>query len=357
MALPASGQISINDIKGEFGGVAPDNTNEYYRGGPYVTENNTGIPASGQIALSDFHGAINQITKIVSVNVDNLVLSDLFTELEWTSSAPKFIQINTGVTVGSVSSGTVSCRSGTTVNSNPMGGTLTLINNGYIYGAGGAANGGNGGHAFQAEIAMSVDNLNGRIYSGGGGGGKGGNGESSYYYPENVNWKGSSAPPYYNFHWQYWGGELWWNGTRITFDYNNPIPSPFNSGGYAYEKGANYSTSGSFYYAYVRRRWQNAIAGGAGGNGGQGQGSNQAQTNGAGGVIVNPGGDGGAGGNGGGWGVAGGAGAHGEDNSNTYYIATVGRTLGAGGGAAGNAVVGNANITWVNIGDRIGAIS
>lgn len=58
MTLPSSGQLSINDIAGEFGGSTPHALSEYYRGGPLVPDSatNSGIPASGQIAIGDFYG-------------------------------------------------------------------------------------------------------------------------------------------------------------------------------------------------------------------------------------------------------------------------------------------------------------
>ena len=48
MALPASGQISLNDIQTELGGSNPISISEYYSVG--------GLPASGQISFSDFYG-------------------------------------------------------------------------------------------------------------------------------------------------------------------------------------------------------------------------------------------------------------------------------------------------------------
>ena len=63
MALPGSGQLSINDIVGEFGGSAPHALSEYYRGGSLVPDSatNSGVPTSGQIKISDFYGAANQL--------------------------------------------------------------------------------------------------------------------------------------------------------------------------------------------------------------------------------------------------------------------------------------------------------
>jgi hypothetical protein len=57
MTLPASGTISMSQIKTEFSG--PNNLTAYYRSGTYVpnTPANAAIPASGTIKLTDFYGA------------------------------------------------------------------------------------------------------------------------------------------------------------------------------------------------------------------------------------------------------------------------------------------------------------
>ena len=68
MALPSSGTITINDIVTEFGGDAPHALSEYYRGGSYVTSNNTDVPTSGTIALSDFYGASKGMTGTNTAN-------------------------------------------------------------------------------------------------------------------------------------------------------------------------------------------------------------------------------------------------------------------------------------------------
>lgn len=60
MPLPTSGQISINDLRNEFGNTpGDDRLSEYYRGGSYVSWNNSNVPTSGQISLNDFRGAQN----------------------------------------------------------------------------------------------------------------------------------------------------------------------------------------------------------------------------------------------------------------------------------------------------------
>jgi len=54
MALPSSGQLSLNDIAAEFGGTTPHALSEYYGAAP-------GIPGSGTISIGDFYGASNQL--------------------------------------------------------------------------------------------------------------------------------------------------------------------------------------------------------------------------------------------------------------------------------------------------------
>lgn len=63
MALPASGVISLAQIRAEFGGAAPDSLSEYYKGGAYVSASDTApnVPASGQISLSNFYGAAKNV--------------------------------------------------------------------------------------------------------------------------------------------------------------------------------------------------------------------------------------------------------------------------------------------------------
>lgn len=59
MPIQTSGTIRITDIVNEFGGSAPHNMSEYYRGGsrvPNIPVNNN-IPTSGRINLADFYGA------------------------------------------------------------------------------------------------------------------------------------------------------------------------------------------------------------------------------------------------------------------------------------------------------------
>jgi len=67
MALPASGVLSLDDIQTEFGGTNPIGMSEYYRGGSFVTDNNTSVPTSGEISVSDFYSTVKAKTVIYEV--------------------------------------------------------------------------------------------------------------------------------------------------------------------------------------------------------------------------------------------------------------------------------------------------
>lgn len=59
MTLPSSGALSLNDVRGEFGGPSSNvAVNSYYRNGTYVynVTKNLGVPTSGQIDFNDFYG-------------------------------------------------------------------------------------------------------------------------------------------------------------------------------------------------------------------------------------------------------------------------------------------------------------
>lgn len=59
MTLPSSGALSLNDVRGEFGGPSSNVAiNSYYRNGSFVynVTKNTSVPTSGQIQFNDFYG-------------------------------------------------------------------------------------------------------------------------------------------------------------------------------------------------------------------------------------------------------------------------------------------------------------
>ena len=59
MALQSSGNISLVDIRNEFGALFDNNLTDFYRGGSYVPNilDNFAVPTSGTIKLTDFYGA------------------------------------------------------------------------------------------------------------------------------------------------------------------------------------------------------------------------------------------------------------------------------------------------------------
>lgn len=61
MALPASGTMTVDMIRNEFGGSNPFSISQYYRGGGRVPNSaaNSNIPTSGTISFSNFYGASN----------------------------------------------------------------------------------------------------------------------------------------------------------------------------------------------------------------------------------------------------------------------------------------------------------
>lgn len=117
----------------------------------------------------------------IAANTNNYNLRAAAVAAGWPTGIPlqATVTINSGVVVGSASTGTVAFDTGVTF---PVGTILSLINNGTIAGAGGnggysapntnATNGAPGGPAVTAQQAISITN-NGTIGGGGGGGGGG----------------------------------------------------------------------------------------------------------------------------------------------------------------------------------------
>lgn len=69
MALPSSGQLSLSDIQGEFGGSAPISLSEYYDAA-------SGVPASGEITVSDFYGKANAVYMAASGGSSTVDIGD-----------------------------------------------------------------------------------------------------------------------------------------------------------------------------------------------------------------------------------------------------------------------------------------
>ncbi len=319
MPLPVSGPISFNAINVELGvaGTTTASLNQT----SYRTL--AGVP-SGTISLSNFYGKANQFNLTISTNQTNANLRTLALNAGWNGTSKVVATINSGVYVSSNSTGTP----GLTI-SGSFPNTVSLINNGYIIGmggVGGAGSGRSGGvYTFTGAVAGSngsagglallvstpVSITNNSTIGGGGGGGGGGRG------------------------------------------YVNQI-----SEGIAYEAVGGGGGGGG-------RGGATNVSGGAGGAiGTTQQGTSRVGTTGGTGTSGGAGGggaggyirasfSGGAGGAGGSWGAGGSSGSSGVG---TYYDA-VGLGGPYSGGAAGAAVSGNGNITWVATGTRLGAIS
>lgn len=169
MALQASGPISFSQLQAEFGGANPISLSEYYRGGSYVTGNNTNVPTSGQVRAGNFYGAVKQFAFTIASNYSTPQnLRTLAIAAGWNQSDYLLVTNN-----AIISSNTTGSAALTISGSFPNG--VAFVNNGYVVGMGG--NGGNygqaggaGGVALSVQSAASVTN-NGVLAGGGGGGG------------------------------------------------------------------------------------------------------------------------------------------------------------------------------------------
>jgi hypothetical protein len=222
---------------------------------------------------------------------------------------------------------------GLNIGSFPSGRTVTLINNGYISGAGGAGGtawrdyesgstpvaptaGGPALYCVTSGFILKINNAN-TIRGGGGGGGYGPVGSGSYYYE------------YYDF-----------EGNLISGSYSGAAGGGGGGGGQGTQGGAGGGFGSS-----------------AGASGSSGTAGNSSSGGGGGGSVVNNDGfTGGAGGAGGSWGSSGSSGLAPPDPQNGYT--PIGYAYGpSAGGAGGAATVGNSYVTWLATGTRYGTIS
>lgn len=293
MALPGSGPMSLAQLQTEFGGSNPVSLSEYYRGGAYVTANNTGVPVSGQVSLSQFYGAVRQFAFTISTNYSTPQnLRDLALAAGWNGS--DFLLATNSAILSSNSTATAAL---TISGSFPNG--VSFINNSYILGMGGRGGdttsvGSAGGPALLVASAATVTN-NGTLAGGGGGGGAG----------------------------VYWA----WNG------FSRSMAGSGGASGLTAAAGGLNPSSGVGGSAYPSS---------------DSNGDGIYETPGAsfnwgwGGRLSSPGGRGGN------WGSAGDAGGTVDGNYNYSGYA---------GGAGGAAVSGNSNVTWVATGTRYGALA
>lgn len=158
MALPASGQISLNDVNVELGnsGTAQIDMNSAAVRGLF------GI-SSGEIEMSDGYGKANAFTFTISSNTQEANLSTLATAAGWNGSSLVEVTVSSGVYLWSDNT----ANPGLLVNT-----PCTITNYGNIIGKGGDSSAGVGGPAIEiTSSGVTVTNSSGAYIAGGGGGG------------------------------------------------------------------------------------------------------------------------------------------------------------------------------------------
>jgi len=170
MTLASSGTISIGgstptrSINLELGLSATANSSI----GQASFRTLAGVP-SGAISLSNFYGKSNRaaLSYTYSANTANASLNVTTISGYVAGTSDITITVNSGVYLYS----TTTAGSGLTLTGGTTGDTITLVNNGYIMGQGGAGNSGAGGPALSLGFPITINNTNPVAYIGGGGGG------------------------------------------------------------------------------------------------------------------------------------------------------------------------------------------
>jgi len=337
MALPGSGQITLNQVNVELGlsGTAQIGMNDS------AVRTLFGI-ASGEIEMSDGYGKANEFTLTISSNTQEANLATLASSAGWNGSSALVCNINSNIYVWSDNTS----NAGLLLTGNFPGG-VTVNNSGLIIGRGGNSGRSNNdsgatysaaGNAIviSSSSSVTINNNSGAYIAGGGGGGSpdaggGGAGGGS-----------GGANGEYNFAYGGQGGAVGQSGANGN--------DPYNAGGpIAYGGGAGGGGGGKDSGGRLRRgAGGGRILPGTGGAGGAGN----VGAGGSGGSAGNAGSAGGynsywagGGGGGGGWGAGGGSG----------YKAFLPPTYSAGGNA-GKAIEDNgSSYTLSNSGTIYGA--
>jgi hypothetical protein len=323
MTLPSAGQIALDQVNTELNKTSSTTT----------SLNDTDVrtlfakpTANSIISMQDGYGKSNVFN--YTINASTAAATDLRSFLisnGWNGTSKVNLTINSGVYVYGVISGGTTYAAMTISGSFPNG--INIINNGSIVGASGTGGNGAGigpyngtagqpgGTAIVALSAVTITN-NGVIGGGGGGGGGG----RAYQVNISSGGKGGGTTDWVAAGGGGGGGQ----GGRILDTSGAAGPA-----GGAYNLPASIGGTGTLTSA------------GTGGNGSNNTPYLGATYNGS----QNRGGNGG---------TLGTAGLGGNGFAISNYSSFWGPTA---GGAAGSAVVGNANISWLATGTRYGAIS
>ena len=167
MPLPASGQITLNQVNVELG-----ISGTTQRGLGDSTTRTLFDVASGQIAMSNGYGKANTFTLNISSHTADVNVSSAATAAGWDGSVELFVNIASSVYCYATSLAATTGQ-GLLVNT-----ACTVTNSGYIIGKGGRGGGRNwpnhGGTAIRITASgVVVVNNSGAYIAGGGGGGNG----------------------------------------------------------------------------------------------------------------------------------------------------------------------------------------
>lgn len=270
--IPYFDPLSLQDIASFFNAPSTNNVvfKNYYRGGPLVADvvGNGSVPTSGPLAVKDFYDTGQGRTGIFLVIAANTFNFDVYaqrTAAYIAGSSDIYVIVQPGVYVGSNVQETPAMSVPSTF---ANGDTISIINNGYIYGVGG--NGGNGvslpgnpgvagGTALRIQTPTTVANY-GELSGGGGGGGGG-----AIYIPN----KGGTTDGAGG------GGGAGYNAGDVGYSrvpaYAQGSPGSLNTGGAAGSGVSGYAGSGAGGARGAAGTVGGAISGdkpGSGGNGG-----------------------------------------------------------------------------------------
>lgn len=274
LEVPTSGAISMSLLASVYGLSPPYKLSDLRKGGSYVpnTPDNINVKSTtDNMNISSYRNSTIEYRITLTTNTTNYNLYNSFISLYTNLSVLKKIiklNINSGVTIGS----TTSTNPALIIDQFPSGTTITVINNGNIYGAGGTPGtggngtigntvgqtstfgtlgtiGNNGGTAIfintgSGRIINIYNSSTGNIYAGGGGGGGGVGGKNGYSQKEKYNSDGTTywiqagystaeLPPCYNPARNPYG--IIWQGDPDGV----PTASYFGTGGTIYEKNEN----------------------------------------------------------------------------------------------------------------------